>query len=272
MIRLVVTDLDGTFWDEDLTVPEPHRQAVAALRDRDVEVMVATSRRHRVVAEHLGRAGLDVAAVVLDGAMGVHLGTGIRFHDARFPAPAAHRVLEAFRRHGMEPCAYVDEADIDVVLPPEPASCPAHVEYLRPIARTGNLDEVVSAGSVYGFSVLGRDRADLSPVASTIARTGAETTLFPEDRFDGWGLVVAPPAVTKWNGVAAYAASIGVSPEQVLAVGDGDNDVDMLRRAGTAVAVRGGTEGVLDSADHLIDPPSRHGWAAIVELATSGHA
>ena len=34
MIRLVVTDLDGTFWDEDLTVPEPHRQAVAALRDR----------------------------------------------------------------------------------------------------------------------------------------------------------------------------------------------------------------------------------------------
>ena len=41
MIRLVVTDLDGTFWDEDLAVPEPHRQTVAALRDRDVEVMVA---------------------------------------------------------------------------------------------------------------------------------------------------------------------------------------------------------------------------------------
>ncbi|HMU80404.1 MAG TPA: HAD hydrolase family protein [Microthrixaceae bacterium] len=211
MIRLVVTDLDGTFWDEDLTVPEPHRQAVAALRDRGVEVMVATSRRHRVVAEHLGRAGLDVAAVVLDGAMGVHLGTGIRFHDARFPAPAAHRVLEAFRRHGMEPCAYVDEADIDVVLPPEPASCPAHVEYLRPIARTGNLDEVVSAGGVYGFSVLGRDRPDLSPVASTIARTGAETTLFPEDRFETAYLQVEPEHGKRREGIGIVVRETSAS-------------------------------------------------------------
>lgn len=54
---MVVTDLDGTFWDQDLTVPPAHLATVAALADRGVEVMVATSRRRRVVAEHLGRVG-----------------------------------------------------------------------------------------------------------------------------------------------------------------------------------------------------------------------
>lgn len=270
MIRLVVTDLDGTFWDRDLSVPEAHLDAATELADRGVEVIVATSRRRRVVAEHLGRAGREAAAVVLDGAMGVDLRDGSRFHDAAFPVRSAVDVLELFRRHGLEPCLYVDEADADVILPPAPSTCSAHVEYLGSIARTGDLDAAVGAPGVYGFSVVGRARDDLAPLAADLSSYGAELMLFPEPSYGGWGLVVAPPAVTKWTGVLAYCSPRGIEAHEVLAVGDGDNDVDMLVRAGIAVAVRGGTERAVAAADHLIDPPETGGWAAIVDLVEAG--
>jgi hydroxymethylpyrimidine pyrophosphatase-like HAD family hydrolase len=50
--------------------------------------------------------------------------------------------------------------------------------------------------------------------------------------------------------VLAYCNQRGVQSDEILAVGDGDNDVDMLRRARTAVAVRGGTNRAREVADH----------------------
>lgn len=95
---------------------------------------------------------------------------------------------------------------------------------------------------------------------------GAELMVLYEERYDGWSLIVAPPGVTKWNGVIAYAESRGITSDEILAVGDGDNDVDLLTRAGIAVAVRGGSERALATADHLIDGPASGGLTAIVDL------
>ena len=49
VIRLVATDLDGTFWTSEMVVPERHVKAVRELASRGVTVLVATSRRPRVV-------------------------------------------------------------------------------------------------------------------------------------------------------------------------------------------------------------------------------
>lgn len=266
MIRLVVTDLDGTFWDRTLTVPAVHLGAVRRLDELGVEVMVATSRRRRVVAEHFGRVGYAPAAVVLDGAMGVDLADGTRFHDAAFPVDAASEVLARFRAHGLDPCVYVDQTDVDVIVSPTPATSTAHLAYLGPIARTGDLDRTVGVPGVYGFSVTGRQHTELVGLADDLTVLGAEPMVFHEEQYGGWSIVVAPPEVTKWNGVLAHAARRAIAPEEILAVGDGDNDVEMLTRAGIAVAVRGGTELALAAADHVIDPPESNGWAAIVGL------
>lgn len=266
MVRLVVTDLDGTFWDSDLQVPPSHLDAASALRDRNVEVAVATSRRHRVVAKYLGQAGLLAPAVVLDGALGIDLRDGTRFHDASFSVTSAVDVLRSFRAHGLEPCIYVDEQEYDVVLPAVPSTCAAHVDYLGSLARVGELDGTVTSTRVYGFSVIGLPHRDLVDVATALSAVGAEAHMFREQSFGGWGVVVAPPLVTKWAGVSAYCRSRGVAAADVLAVGDGDNDVDMLQRAGIGVAVRGGTERAVAAADHLIEPPEDNGWSAILEL------
>jgi hydroxymethylpyrimidine pyrophosphatase-like HAD family hydrolase len=270
VIELVVTDLDGTFWDPDLTLPASHRRACDELRQAGVTVLAATARRRLGVAAAFVAAGIDLPAVLLNGALGVDFVTGTTFHAATFSDAQASSTLATFRDHGLEPTLYVDDPSFDAVLAPVPSTCAAHAAYLAPLARVGDLDEAAASGRVLGFGLLGLPGDVLGPVADDLAATGAATVLFEDPFYGGSGINVGPPSVSKWTGVLAFCRERGIDPGAVLAVGDGDNDVEMLREAAVAVAVRGGTPACTAGADHLIDPPGAGGWSEVAALVRSG--
>ena len=57
--------------------------------------------------------------------------------------------------------------------------------------------------------------------------------------------------------------------DEVAAVGDGLNDLEMLRRAGVGIGVRGGREEIIEMADFWIDSPERGGWHKLVGIIES---
>jgi hydroxymethylpyrimidine pyrophosphatase-like HAD family hydrolase len=135
------------------------------------------------------------------------------------------------------------------------------------VAALGDLHATATTADVYAFSVLGLSREHLGPVAEALALTDAlSVVLYPEPDYGQFGLIVSPPGVSKWTGVEAYCRQHDIEPEEVLAVGDGINDITMLRQAGVAVGVRGGAQEAIAVSEHLIDPPAANGWAGIVDL------
>ena len=267
VIRLVATDLDGTFWGEDLVVPPAHLAAVEELVESGVTVLAATSRRPRVVRRQLANVGLRLPAVLIDGALGVDFRSEDRFHQSRFDPKVALMTLATFQEHGLEPCLYVENPEIDIVVSELPSTCAAHLLYLGAVAGTADLEVTARTSEVYAFSVLGLSHERLEAVAWELTRIdGPSVLLYPEPDYGEFGLIVTPPGVSKWTGVDAYCQLHGITPEEVLAVGDGLNDLPMLRHAGTAVGVRGGAPEVVARAEHLIDPPDGDGWVHIVDL------
>ena len=135
------------------------------------------------------------------------------------------------------------------------------------MAGRGDLQATARTSDVYAFSVLGLGLERLRPVADDLAGgRGSGAVLYPEPDYWQYGLIASPPGVTKWTGVDAYCRRHGIAGEEVLAVGDGLNDVAMLEQAGTAVAIRGGAPEAVVAAEHLIDPPAGEGWTRIVDL------
>ena len=121
--------------------------------------------------------------------------------------------------------------------------------------------------AVYAFSVLGLDREVLAPVARDLADAhGATVVLFPEPNYGRFGLIVNPHGVSKWSGIEAYCTLHGIGPDEVAAVGDGLNDLEMLRQAGVGIGVRGGCDEIIEIADFLIEPPERGGWHKLVGI------
>ena len=79
-------------------------------------------------------------------------------------------------------------------------------------------------------------------------------------------MIVNPRGISKWSGVEAYCRLHGIAPSEVAAVGDGLNDLEMLRQAGISIGVRGGSDEVITIADYLIEPPDLGGWQGIIGI------
>jgi hydroxymethylpyrimidine pyrophosphatase-like HAD family hydrolase len=80
----------------------------------------------------------------------------------------------------------------------------------------------------------------------------------------GWTawLDLAPVGVNKASGVAHAATALGVDAADVLAIGDGRNDIELLGWAGRGVAMGQAVEEVIAAADHVTGTVYDDGAAA----------
>jgi hydroxymethylpyrimidine pyrophosphatase-like HAD family hydrolase len=85
--------------------------------------------------------------------------------------------------------------------------------------------------------------------------------------FIGWTawLDIAPEGVSKASALEDVAKELGVAQSDVLAIGDGRNDVEMLRWAGRGVAMGQAPLEVQEAADDVTETVDNDGVA--VELA-----
>jgi len=262
-IDLIVTDLDRTLWAEEL-IHDRTLAALSTLEARGFPVLVATGRRRRSAEEGLARSGLRLPAVTLDGAMGRDR-DGRAFHDAVFSADEAIAVLAAFRRAGLEPAVYVDRPTVEVVVGPRPSTHQLHLDYVGQGLHRGDLDATVREEPVYAFAVMGGETAAVHAAAREVGTFGVpwvtDGLVLP-----GTHVSVRPPGVSKWAGVLSWCADQGIDPTRVLAVGDGENDVELLAGASVAVVVSDGCDAALALADHVIDPATSGGWGTVLDL------
>jgi Cof subfamily protein (haloacid dehalogenase superfamily) len=264
-VDLVVTDLDGTLWDGQERIHTRTLAALTELEDRGLPLLVATGRRLRSAAATLARSGLTPPAVVLDGALGRELATGRTFHHATLATDDAAAVLDTFLANGIEPCVYVDLPDIDVFVGEHPSTNARHLEWLAPNLARDDLRQVVRREHVLAFAVTGVEERPLRAILQGVAGH-ASGSVAVDALFGGASITVRPHGVSKWEGVLAWCDDQGLDPGRVLAVGDGENDVELLSAAKIACAISTGSQAALALADHVIPSPDEGGWSAILEL------
>lgn len=258
-IELVVTDLDGTLWDRP---GEIHPETLAAWRElerRGVAVMVATGRRVTSTREPLAECGLSPPAVVMNGAIGIDLATGARFHEHVYDPAHAREVLQIFLSFDLEPCVYVDDTDIEVCIGANPSTHPNHLHFLGARAVTRDLDEVVANERVFMFGTMGHELDRLAPLAAALAPMAVAHA--QGDFLSGSSFTVIPRGLSKWAGVVAYCEHAGLDSGRVLAIGDGPNDVELLTHAAIGVAPANGHADAHSAADQVVEA-----WGDILDL------
>ena len=264
-IELVVTDLDGTLWEMEEGVHDRTRAAILHLLDQSTPLLVATGRRVASTRAPLAAIGLAPPAVVLNGALGLDLASGDRFHRGGFSPDEAAAVLEAHLAHGVEPCVYLDHAEYPVWVSPTPSTHPAHLASFDTDVGSGDLRTIVENEHVLAFGVLGIDERTAESVGQDLAAIA--TPHIDRDRqYGGWAVTVAPRTQSKWDGVAAFCALHGLDPNAVMAIGDGPNDAELLENAAVAVVPDDAHLAAQRHADHVVGAARDGGWADILQL------
>lgn len=264
-VELVVTDLDGTLWDQPDVVHPETVAALAELERRGYPLVVATGRRLRSTREPLAALGLAPPSVLFNGALVVDLASGERLHRHTFTPETAAAVLGAFMASGLEPCVYVDHDEVDVFVGSSPATHPRHLRAFGRWVRTAHLDEVVVSKPVFAFAILGQQSDRVQAIAAGLDGV-AQPHVTRDREYGGSGITVVPPNLSKWMGVETLCARMGLDAGAVLAIGDGPNDVELLTRAAVAAVPTDGHPAARACATHVIGRAADGGWAEILEL------
>ena len=250
-VRLLALDLDGTLLNSLGELSARNAGAIAEARSRGVRVALVTGRRFRDARPLALKLGLDVPVVAHNGALTKHARTLETVSASLLPLETAREVLRLGRAHRADPLVSDDAVGAGVLVYDHLRDTGGPVaEYIewsrrihgdeaeRAILHVPSLEDYLDHAPVHiTFSGTFADIERLSTVfaAELGARAKLMTTLYPSIDF---GLVdVIHPDVSKGTGLAAVALEHGLTPSEVMAVGDNHNDVEMLEFAGTRVAV-----------------------------------
>lgn len=259
--RAVFLDVDGTYADHGV-VPPAHVEAVRELRTNGHYALLCTGRPACAVSPLLTAAGFD--GIVSSAGARVDIGGDI-ITSTLFPQEVTRRAVEVLESHG---ATYALEA-------PQAMYASAAVEQLLDTLAPGPAAtkerhqawEVFRGALVVSDALGEHDCAKIfvfnsgGLMADVVAEIGPEVSVVAgsnESLGERTGEIHLTH-ITKAVGMEAARVALGVRPENVVAAGDGPNDLEMLAAAATAIVVEGALPELMAHADVVARPPRDNG-------------
>jgi Cof subfamily protein (haloacid dehalogenase superfamily) len=249
--KLAALDVDGTLVDETNTLSPAVHDAVVALAEAGVAIVVATGRAMPGTMEVIERLGLqDGTAVTSNGAVVIGYHPVEVLHSVTFDASeAVRRVLERVP----EALVAVEEVGVGYRV-----NAPFPEGEVRGNITVEDVDSLVSEPVTR--VVIRAPEHDAQEFAEVVEGLGLTETNYYIG-YTAW-LDLAPEGVSKASGLEMVCARLDVAPTDVLAVGDGFNDVEMLEWAGRGVAMGQAPPEVQGVADAVTGTIAEDGLAA----------
>jgi Cof subfamily protein (haloacid dehalogenase superfamily) len=258
-------DLDGTVLRRDLKITPRTRAALEALRKRGMRLVVATGRRFEGAREHAGRLGFADGdpLICYGGSMVRRMNGGETLLHLRLQRSLSVEVLEWAAERDLHARVFVDGR---IITSPDTTASLGHLR------RSEELGVSVVDSPADWLRDGGEEPTKLVLVdhPEAIERWLEEArAVFAERLFVTRSLPhyveIGSLQGTKASALGFLCERWGIEPGRVLAFGDADNDIDMLRYAGHGVAVGGMTEEVRKAADAVAPPVDEDGVAGYVE-------
>lgn len=268
-IRLIAVDMDGTsLTTKKEFTPRTHK-AMQALIDRGILIVPATGRGSRGLAEKVMNLQGVRYVISADGAYVTDCGDDSRLWEQRIPCAVAAALADELLKEGN--CVYFHCPDLTCT---HVMACNSREEYRRLFWRPGfqKPEEIITEN--FGSYILeqGQDVAKLGMFFSRPDGFEVYEPLISEKypgvncfRSDSNVLEMTSCHTSKGEALRALSGHLGLSREQVCAIGDNGNDIGMLEYAGVGVAMGNAIDAARQKADYVALTNDEEGVADFLE-------
>ena len=263
--KLLVMDVDGTLVDKEGNISTDDKEAIARARQLGIQISLSTGRAAQACLKILDQLSLDGYHMFFDGALVIEPRQGTEVYVQPIDSAVAKEAIEFARQNdiyleffsathyfteyesrfseirrsffGIEPTV-VDFTDLW-----------QQERFTKAQLMVSSPKEAAKAQKFYAHFD-GRLRFSLS-----------RTPAYPDIDF----VNVIDPRVSKGKALEALTSHLGIALDEVMAVGDGNNDIPLLTTAGLAVAMGDAPDEVKAVADYVTLDIDHNGVAAAIE-------
>lgn len=259
--RLLALDIDGTFVNSSKELTPAVRDAVRGLVQREFPVTFATGRMFEAVRPWALDLGLRTPLICNNGADIVEPVSGTRVASRPLAHAAVTRLLDYGRGHELTTILFCGPRVLGG----------RHTTDDWLIERNHELVEVVPVEALYAATLtveklLYLDRghpARLEAVRDRLSAAGGGADVAFAAQISEPGILnFSHPEATKPHALSALCRLLGIRTEQVIAIGDGDNDAAVLAAAGLGIAMGNATP-LARAAARLEVPDNDHDGVAV---------
>ncbi len=268
-IKLLAIDIDGTLLTPQRQISPRTRAAVHAAQQSGITVTLATARRYLNTGQIADILGLEIPLILYDGALIMQHPQGEVLHTRPFEALIAQQAVEILVRHGIQPVVHhinggteeiwtgpaeLDNEWVDEYFAAFPNNmrrmpyanlCIGHAGPLRVVAFAS--EEVV-----YG----------LIPEVSTL---DCSWNAIKQGNYTSAEMAIMHIHCSKATGVTTLARQLDIPLAQVMAIGDNNNDIEMLEAVGWGVAMGQAPDPVMSIARAVTASNAEDGVALAIE-------
>lgn len=249
MIKLIAIDMDGTLLNEEKKIPQVNIDAIRQAAEQGVTVVICTGRMQSGVEpyfQELDFAGHD-EYVILNNGCSIHRTSDWSLYS--YNELSEEEVIILAKASEDYPNIYLTFSDKEryTVLEnevPELVAYDASLVFTE--AAPVTIETALAYRPIFQAMYLG-ESSDMDLFQEEQGEFLSKQ--FSTVRSQSYIYEAMPIGITKATALKRLVEELGYQPEEVMAIGDGNNDIEMLTYAGLGVAMGNATDEVKAIAD-----------------------
>ncbi len=262
--KLLVVDIDGTLIDKNGAISAEDKDALARAGDSGIQVALSTGRVVQACLRIISQLSLDGYHMFFDGALVSNPEKGEEVYVKLIGEELVRQIVDFVHLNEMNLDLY---SATHYFIERETWSSDIRRQFfgVEPtVIDFTNLwqKERIIKGTMVVFSAEERAKADnfRRQFKSSLNFSGTRTPAYPEVDF----INVVAPDVSKGKALEALASFLEIPLTEVIAIGDGANDISLLSSAGLAVAMDNAPDELKAVADYVTLDIDHSGVAAAI--------
>lgn len=272
-IRLICIDMDGTLLNSKHEVSERNKEALRKAKELGVNIAITTGRLFCSARYYADLIGIDSPVIGSNGAYIKNKYDDIAILENEIPKDIAIEIYKIVKKHGLtinfnswntllreddvpETHAY---SIMNKDLPDD-----KKVKFIvnsDVIDTINNFDGKILKGIVIEEA---ENKDKLWAAKDELKETFGDKLHVVSSGTDNFEVMIG--TTSKGNAVAYLADTLNIQPEEVMCIGDSENDISMLKFAGVSVAMGNGLQIVKDVAEYVTDTNNNDGVAKAIEM------
>ncbi|MBQ8164332.1 MAG: HAD family phosphatase [Clostridia bacterium] len=257
--KMLAVDMDGTLLTHEKIITERNYAAIKKAKEKGVLVVVSTGRAAAGVDIYPEITSLENPVILCNGAEIIKYPEGKLLYSQNLDSNVAEKVIAEGEKRKTTICIW-SQGKLFANVRNE--NVRIYESYSRGAAEIlSDMTVLLDSGIT---KIVWYDEPKLIPgymseMKELLGDTSSCVMTAPEflEFFD--------PGVSKATAVEAIAASYGISNEEIISIGDGYNDVEMIELAGLGAAMGNAPEGVKKRADFVTETNANDGVAHVIE-------
>jgi Cof subfamily protein (haloacid dehalogenase superfamily) len=260
-IKLIALDIDGTIMNKEFNVSDRVRQAISRAINNDVHVVLATGRMYSATVPIASDLGIKTPLICYQGALVREYYNSDKVYIHKVIEPyLSSKIIEELRALDIQINVYLDDElfieDESNLL--KEYSVKRHIIYHK-------IDSFDKISNLKPTKILALDdNSDkVTDVRDYLRKKYSEHLYITKST--PYYCEIANKEISKGKAVLHLAEKWNIKQDEIMVIGDQDNDREMLEVAGVSIAMGNAADGLKDIADFVTDTVDNDGAAIAIE-------